>query len=253
MKKIDSIGLGKLNNAEYTNFAERTAQLVQTATPVALGLTQAQYEAYAKNIKLMTDIVAQSRISDETADIAQLDKECDDLIVYFNATIKTTMKSPLTDQRTAATHLYNVTKPYIGIQNLAQGQQIQQTRGLLTDLGKEENTDAIDTLGLGPVIQQLRQKNNQYANLVNTRSAAQAASKLDAGKTVRLEMDVQYDEIVTLAFVTSISAPTAVTDTFVTNMNKLIADTNAAYNQRVGLREANKKKKNEETPETPES
>lgn len=246
MKKINSISLDKLNNAEYTNFSQRTARLAQTATPAAIGITVELYNAYTGNILAMTDIVAQSRISDETAEIAAIDRECDDLIIYLNATIKTSKGSPLADVKAAGTHLYNVTKPYISIQRLAQGQQIQQTRGLLADLGKDENTAAINALVLGPVIQQLRQKNNQYAALLDARAASQVAARLDTGKSVRLQMNAQYDEITTMAFVTSIANPSPAADAFVTGMNKLIADTNTAYNLRMGQR------KNEEGEEEKE-
>lgn len=245
MNKITDISLGKLNNAEYTNMARRTLANIQKATMAKLGITQAQYDAYAANFGLMEDIVAQSRVSHETAQIALTDKDCDEIIVYLNATIKNGRKSPIAAQAQAATHLYNVTKPYIGIQNLAQGQQIQQTRGMLTDLGKDENADAIDTLSLGAVVQQLRQKNNQYANLIDTRAGSQTAAKLDSGENVRKLMDVQYDQLTTLAFVASIATPSTEADAFIVAQNKLIADTNTAYNQRVAQARANKKKKNE--------
>lgn len=247
MNKISSINLGKFNNAEYANFSQRTARLIQTATPAALGLTQAMYDAYAQNINRLSDIVAQSRISEETVDIAQVDRECDELIVYINAAIRTAKMSPVADQRAAGTLLYNVTKPYIGMQSLAQGQQVQTTRGYLMDLGKDQNVDAIDTLVLGPAIQQLRQKNNQYAALLDSRAASQVANKLDPGYAVREEMNVQYDELVTLAFVTSVANPSPAADTFVTAMNKLIADTNTAFNQRMAQKKS--KKDEEENPE----
>ena len=58
-------------------------------------------------------------------------------------------------------------------------------------------------------------------------------------------MDPQYDEIVTRAFVASVATPSAEAAAFVTAVNKLIADTDAAYNQRL----AEKKKKGEEKTE----
>ena len=133
---------------------------------------------------------------------------------------------------------------------MAQGQQIQQPRGLLTDLGKDENADAIDALGLGPVIQQLRQKNNQYAQLIDSRAGSQTAAKLDSGESVRKVMDEQYDVLMTMAFVTSVSSPSAEADAFIVAQNKLIADTNTAYNMRIAQAKAAKeKKKNKENGE----
>lgn len=250
MNKITDIGLSKLNNAEYTNMARRTVINIQTATIAKLGIAQTTLDAYIANFSLMEDIVAQSRVSNETATIATLDKECDDIIIYLNATIRNNRKSPIAAQAEAAKRLYNATKPYVGIQELPQGQQIQQTRGLLTDLGKDENAADIDTLSLGPIIQQLRQKNNQYASLIDTRAGNQVAAKLDTSATVRKQMDTQYDEMMTMAFVTSIASPSSEAGAFIVAQNKLIADTNTAYNQRMGQARANKEKKKDKGEET---
>lgn len=247
IKKIDDIRLNKLNNAEYANFSQRTAQLIQTATIAKLGIAADDFAAFTANITLLTDVVAQSRTSDLTSEIADKDKECDDLIRYIFTTIDAGKNSPIAAQKKAATSLYNTTKPYRGIQSLAQGQQIQQTRGLLLDLGKDENAEQIDSLALGAGIQALRRANNEYATLINTRASSQTDNALPAGRAVRDEMDVQYDNLTTMAFVTSISTPSTEATTFITAMNKLIADTNTAYNQRSAQR---KKKDDPNTEET---
>lgn len=87
------------------------------------------------------------------------------------------------------------------------------------------------------VVEELSTVTTQYSTLIEQRSAAQLANKLDAGKTVRLELDEQYDDLVTIAFVTSVTAPSQEATDFVVYMNKLIADTEMAYNQRVAQRE----------------
>ena len=60
----------------------------------------------------MTDIVAQSRASVETAQIAETDKKADELIVYLMATFRTNLTSPIQAMRNAAETLYLKTKPY---------------------------------------------------------------------------------------------------------------------------------------------
>lgn len=249
-QKIDDIRLPKLNNAEYANFSQRVSRLVQTATVEKLGIAPADLTAYTNNLSVLTDVVAQSRTSDHTVSIGDQDKECDDLIRYVFGTNDAGRKSPLAAQREAATSLYNLTKPYRGIQNLAQGQQIQQTRGLLTDLGKDEMAAAVDALALGAGIQALRRANNEYAALIDTRAAGQVATALPTGKAVRTQMDAQYDGLVTMAFVTSISTPSPEATAFVTAMNKLIGDTETAYNQRMGQAKAGKEKKETQTKDT---
>ena len=150
--------------------------------------------------------------------------------------------------RTAAEALYLKTKPYVGCQTLPQGQQIQKMRGLLSDLTGTEMPAHIQTLGLSAVVEGLNTVTAQYSNLIEQRSMSQLANKVDASKTVRMELDVQYDDLVTIAFVTSVATPSKEATDFVVYMNKLIADTNAAYNQRIA--QSGKKKEENTSDET---
>ena len=241
--KIDPIRLGKFNNAEYTNFMSRTLNQALAAGVEKIGASETLIEGFTANVNKMTDIVAQSRASVETAQIAETDKKADELIVYLMATFRTNLTSPIQAMRTAAETLYLKTKPYVGCQTLPQGQQIQKMRGLLSDISTAEMSVHITTLGLTAVVEELNTITTQYSALIEQRTASQLANKLDAGKTVRLELDEQYDDLVTIAFVTSVATPSREATDFVVYMNKLIADTDTAYNQRI----AQRGKKKEET------
>ena len=241
--KIDPIRLGKFNNAEYTNFMSRTLNQALAAGVEKIGASETLIDGFTANVNKMTDIVAQSRASVETAQIAETDKKADELIVYLMATFRTNLTSPIQAMRTAAETLYLKTKPYVGCQTLPQGQQIQKMRGLLSDISTPEMSAHITTLGLTAVVEELNTITTQYSALIEQRTASQLANKLDAGKTVRLELDEQYDDLVTIAFVTSVATPSKEATDFVVYMNKMIADTETAYNQRIAQRE----KKKEET------
>lgn len=234
--KIDPIRLGKFNNAEYTNFMNRTLNQALATGVEKIGASETLIEGFTANVNKMTDIVAQSRASVETAQIAETDKKADELIVYLMATFRTNLTSPIQAMRTAAETLYLKTKPYVGCQTLPQGQQIQKMRGLLSDISTAEMSVHITTLGLTAVVEELNTITTQYSALIEQRTASQLANKLDAGKTVRLELDEQYDDLVTIAFVTSVATPSREATDFVVYMNKLIADTETAYNQRVAQR-----------------
>ena len=234
--KINPIRLGKFNNAEYTNFMNRTLNQAVAVGFEKIGASEALIDNITANVNKMTDIVAQSRASVETAQIAKVDKKADELIVYLMATFRTNRTSPIQAMRTAAETLYLKTKPYVGCQTLLQGQQIQKMRGLLSDITTSEMSAHITTLGLSAVVEELGTITTQYSVLIEQRSASQLANKLDAGKTVRLELDEQYDDLVTIAFVTSVATPSKEATDFVVYMNKLIADTETAYNQRVAQR-----------------
>ena len=231
MKKINAISLKKLNNAEYAYFAQQVSNLIHEGTAEKLHVNAATLTAFDANLKLLTDIVAQSRISDETADIVALDKEADDLITYILSAIRSAKQSPVAAQKAAATTLYNATKPYAGIQRMAQRQEVQQARGLLTDLAKPELAVHVATLALQPAVDQLKTTVDRYASLLESRSASQVAADLGAAKPVREKMNDEYDEMTTVAFAFSIAAPAAELTTFITKLNKLIDDTATAYNQ----------------------
>lgn len=235
-QKISPIRLGKLNNAEYTNFMNRTLSQALAVGTEKIGASEALIDNITANVNKMTDIVAQSRASVETAQIAEVDKKADELIVYLMATFRTNRTSPIQAMRTAAETLYLKTKPYVGCQTLPQSQQIQKMRGLLADITTTEMTAHITTLGLTAVVDELNIATAQYSILIEQRTASQIANKLDAGKVVRTELDEQYDDLVTIAFITSVATPSKEATDFVVYMNKLIADTETAYNQRVAQR-----------------
>ena len=234
--KINPIRLGKFNNAEYTNFMNRTLNQAVAVGIEKIGASEALINNITTNVNKMTEIVAQSRASVETAQIAETDKKADELIVYLMATFRTNLTSPIQAMRNAAETLYLKTKPYVGCQTLPQGQQIQKMRGLLSDLSTADMSAHITTLGLTAVVEELNTITAQYSTLIEQRTASQLANKLDAGKTVRLELDEQYDDLVTIAFVTSVATPSKEATDFVVYMNKLIADTETAYNQRIAQR-----------------
>ena len=231
MKKINAISLKKLNNAEYAYFAQQVSNLIHEGTAEKLHVSAATLTAFDANLKLLTDIVAQSRISDETADIVAVDKETDDLITYILSAIRSAKQSPVAAQKAAATTLYNATKPYAGIQQMAQRQEVQQARGLLADLAKPDLKAHVQTLALQPAVDQLKTTVDRYASLLESRSASQVAANLGAAKPVREKMNDEYDEMTTVAFAFSIAAPAAELTTFITKLNKLIDDTNTAYTQ----------------------
>ena len=112
-------------------------------------------------------------------------------------------------------------------------QETVQIRGLLTDARKAENLPNVEALSLANILTELESANDEYASLTEQRTEERAANRLDESKTVRMRMDELYDYISTVAFVQSVAHPTEATAAFVTNLNALIDETNALYNQRI--------------------
>lgn len=240
--KILTINLPRLNNAEYTQFMSNVAKLVEIATPAKLGVSSEFFGLFKENIQTLTDISNQSKISDSTKKLEVLDKERDDLAVYLLATFRTERKTPIENKRLAAISLYNATKNYIGLQNLPNRQETQVIEGLIADLEKPEYKAHITTLGLAEVVSALKAKNLEYKELTQDRAENQVANRLESAKKLREQVNLQYDEISTRAFVNSIATPSEETANFVNSINKLIEDTTNAYKQRMGIKTKNASK-----------
>ena len=260
--KIKPIGLTKFNNPEYENFMSRfrghipsgetdkpdSISLLSVNNP--LGITDAQLSAFDTDLALLVDLVNQSRISDETAQMLDVDKQRDDLVVYTTSSISQMTKSPLPAQRSAAQTVYNIIKPYIGIYKSANQQETAQIEGLLTDLAKPGIPEHIKTLGLTDVIAALREANTQYASLTAQRTNNKAAAIKENSAVVRLRLDSLYDDMTTMAFVQSVANPTAETAAFVNNLNALIDETLALHNQRIAIAKASKKPGESDKPDS---
>lgn len=240
--KPKSIYLGQLNNAEYTYFAGQIIGRITTDTVEALHVPEAAFESYKTGYAKMGDLVAQSRIADETAEIGEVDAAEDNLLVYLNGAFRNAKSSSVAAKKTAGTALYNAMKPYVGIQRLPQRQQVQKVEGMLLDLAKEGLAAHVETIGLKEEVEQLTELNARYRTLLESRADSQSANTLEASKSVRAEMDEWYDEIITTIFAFSVAVPSETLTNFIVFLNKLIADTTTAYNQRTAQsgRSANK-------------
>ena len=231
---IKTIGLDKLNNYEYNYFSEQFLVLINAATAEKLHVSSTLVESYSTNVNKMRDIAVQSRTADETALIADVSKEARSLVVYFFNVLRSEKQSPIAANKTAATGAYNALKPYSGLYNLPQRQQVQALRGLVTDMRKPTIADYLTTLGQGEMADSLSDVAEHFAALLEQRSTNMAANNLGSAQPLREVMTGQYQYIATIAFAYSVSMPSEELSTFVTSVNRLIDDMNKSYNLRTG-------------------
>lgn len=243
--KITEMGLGKLNNAEYTNLASRTSSLINSTGVEALGIETVDFDRYLELLQTMNELVAQSRISNETAEMQDTDKEREQIGVHLLTVVRTERTSPIASRSAAAQSLYNLLKPYIGFYRLPNEQETVTINGMLNDLAKVEYASAIETLRLVELIESLDSANARYRSLSEQRSGSREAARIDNSKVVRTEMDALYDYMMTVAFVQSVASPTAETAAFVSRMNTILAEVNTAYNQRMAQAKAASEKDKE--------
>lgn len=237
--KISTLSLFKLNNLEFTNFFHRFRLLVRAkgaeTTEGSATLPEADaalLESMDADIATMENIARQSRISDETAQLDALDKQRDDYIVFITSSVASAALSPVEATRRAGTSLSNRLKPYVGIYRLPNQQETAAIVGMITDLRNAETSPHVTALHLDEAVAELERINNLYASLTEQRMQGRMSRTLENTKTVRLRLGEAYEEICTVIHATNVLAPTEATRTFIDQVNALISETSAAYNQR---------------------
>lgn len=112
-------------------------------------------------------------------------------------------------------------------------QETAKIKGLLLDLRKDENKPYVTTLGLDAYLAELEKENNAYDRLSQQRVQNRTTSKKESGANLRKRIDVYYDDLTLLAQSYGVAKPSEKATAFIAALNQLIAETTAAYNQRM--------------------
>lgn len=113
-------------------------------------------------------------------------------------------------------------------------QETAKIKGLLLDLRKDENKPyVITTLGLDAYLAELEKENNAYDRLSQQCVQNRTTSKKESGANLRKRIDVYYDDLTLLAQSYGVAKPSEKATAFIAALNQLIAETTAAYNQRM--------------------
>ena len=161
------------------------------------------------------------------------DTNRDNLAIYIITRISRAGTLPLEAERDAGKYLYKVIKPYNGIARLPMAQETAKIKGLLLDLRKDENKPYVTTLGLDAYLAELEKENNAYDRLSQQRVQNRTTSKKESGANLRKRIDVYYDDLTLLAQSYGVAKPSEKATAFIAALNQLIAETIAAYNQRM--------------------
>ena len=269
----DFLALTRLSQAEYVTFMNHVLLLVkdqldeieepEPENPDVVSLSAGEegvpeigvdasfVNEMEQEILLMSDVVNETTIAQETEAMQEHEKNRDNLATYILTRITCAGSLPLQAERDAGKALYKVVKPYIGIARLAVAKETAAIRGLLLDLRKAEYASYVTTLGLTAYMAELDTENEAYDTLYKARFEGRAANKLEAGSMIRARLDEYYKELTLLAQSYSVVQPTEKSAVFIRNLNQLIAETTAAYNQRIAQVQAAKRRKEEPIPVMP--
>ena len=261
--KIKTLPLSLFNNAEYLSFMNHVLDLANgnsgggdSESPdeislltgsdgiPELGLTKEFLDTYEADLLAMADVVDESRTAQETEQMTLHETNRDNLTIYIITRISRAGTLPLEAERDAGKFLYKVIKPYNGIARLPMAQETAKIKGLLLDLRKDENKPYVTTLGLDAYLAELEKENNAYDRLSQQRVQNRTTSKKESGANLRKRIDVYYDDLTLLAQSHSVAKPSEKATAFIAALNQLIAETTAAYNQRMASAKKPAPKKN---------
>lgn len=232
IKFSESSILKRCNKAEYAYVASGYISRVMAVGIETLHVPAELFQQFQDKYAILEDLVSKSRAADETAKIDDVDIKVNNLLKFLFSVINCGTTTPVDTKREAAAALCNVIKSYLKIRRLPRRQKVQTTKGLLLDLGNSNLTAHIETLGLEAEVEMLTLLNAQYAVLLDSRASAQLHNSEEKSYIVRSEMYELYDQMTAAIWVQSFTEPSEAVTEFIKSINKLLADTETAYNQR---------------------
>lgn len=253
--RVEEINLVRLANAEFMNFMERFLALLPLEAEgepesgvmgaPKVGITAEMITEAKGYLAQMNDLTRIPQMKAETKPKEEVDRKRDSLISLLFTRVKTSRSVPIEAESKAAEQLYIVISPYRGIGKLPYNQETEMIKGLLLDLRKLENSEAVRTLGLDAYVDELDNCNKQFEALVKT--ADMKNSELgfnEQMRDLRVAMTDLYHEMTDYAFATNLLNETEESLYFMSGLNALIHDVESIYKQRLNSR----KKKEEEKP-----
>ena len=172
--------------------------------------------------------------------------ERDRLLSMLFFMVSNAMGSTKGNTKSAAQKIDIVLRPYKGIQNQADDAETSLIKGLLVDLRKEENSDAVAALNLEPILTNLETANNAFDLAKNERTSENSLSQNGTTVEVRKKTDAIYQDICTLVYASALMATGDEDREFcvsiINEMNRVIANYKTSYKQSLAQKEARKKK-----------
>ena len=213
--RVEEINLVRLANAEFMNFMERFLALLPleaegepesgVMSAPKVGITAEMITEAKGYLAQMNDLTRIPQMKAETKPKEEVDRKRDSLISLLFSRVKTSRSVPIEAESKAAEQLYIVISPYRGIGKLPYNQETEMIKGLLLDLRKLENSEAVRTLGLDAYIDELDNCNKQFEALVKT--ADMKNSELgfnEQMRDLRVAMTDLYREMTDYAFATNL-------------------------------------------------
>ena len=252
--KIEGSSCQRYSNALHVGFHQHILVIFETLLSDVLAklhISEELLNSYKKSIDQESELNRKSLASTLTITMDEEEAERDRLLSMLFFLVANALASSKSATKAAAQRLDVVLRPYKGIQNQADDAETALIRGLLGDLRKEENTEAVTALNLEPTLASLETTNNAFDQAKNKRAEENSTGETETTVEVRKKTDSMYQDICTLVYASALMATGDEDREFcvsiINEMNRVIANYKTSYKQSQAQKEARKKKEEGDT------
>lgn len=254
--KIEGSSCQRYSNALHVGFHQHILVIFETLLSDVLAKLHISVDllnSYKKSIDQESELNRKSLASTLTITMDEEEAERDRLLSMLFFLVANALASSKAATKAAAQRLDVVLRPYKGIQNQADDAETALIKGLLGDLRKEENTEAVTALNLEPTLASLETTNNAFDQAKNRRAEENAMDEGEKTVEVRKKTDSMYQDICTLVYASALMATEEGDKEFcvsiINEMNRVIANFKTSYKQSQAQKEARKQQAEEGTAE----
>lgn len=252
--KIEGSSCQRYSNALHVGFHQHILVIFETLLSDVLAKLHISVDllnSYKKSIDQESELNRKSFASTLTITMDEEEAERDRLLSMLFFLVANALASSKSATKAAAQRLDVVLRPYKGIQNQADDAETALIKGLLGDLRKEENTEAVTALNLEPTLASLETTNNAFDQAKNRRAEENAMDEGETTVEVRKKTDSMYQDICTLVYASALMATEEgdkeLCVSIINEMNRVIANYKTSYKQSQAQKEARKKKEEGDT------
>lgn len=222
--KLNTINNSSLTLASHVQFHTEATDLIAEITADALHLGTI-YPTYKSAVRSENDVVNRPTAYAETQQIAEADHTRDITVSFIFNLTSTFAASPSASQRAAAATIAAAIRPYHGIRDHEMNRQTAEVDSMIAILGETAVLDALTTLNIEYVTQELIKANSDFKAAAAARDAEalrRQPVKEANTRILRSNTDEQYRCIIETVNAFAIVMPSTELTDFIDRMNVLI-------------------------------
>ena len=235
IKQINKTLSSKFSLGLHADLQIRFYNMISKTAPAKILLEAADIALWKTGIDTESEVARETTASEETARLAQKDRERDNLVTAIFDEIRQAAKSPIPTRAEAGRKLKLIVDTYAGLQRETLAEETAHITGLLTDLAKPLALVNINALGLSQLVTLLRKSNGEFDVIRTQRAQVKAADTLPTGAAVRKKNDettaVIFRHIEVAYMMAANDADRKIASDLIDKLNRVINESKTSYNE----------------------